>query len=164
MPIEYRLTGGAANTNPAASLGGVMSSTVISATELHNLFDKVEVAEREVGDIEYRYVDIYNNSAAPTTVQSLYIETQTSSSETDIAIGIDTVAGSHASNANLELLTNESTAPASVVLSQPVVGSPIACPVLGAYQAIRMAVRWTVAAGSQAIPNDLGKIRFAHLY
>lgn len=58
--IQLRLTGGAANADPDASLGGVMSSEQLSATALNNLFDNVSPGESEDGDTEYRAIDLYN--------------------------------------------------------------------------------------------------------
>lgn len=160
-----RLTGGATNTLPGSSLGGLTSSTVISLTALHNLFDKVEVAEREAGSIEYRAFDIVNTGDTASTSQVLYILSNTTSTDTSISIGYDATAGSHATNAALETIGSQTTAPASPVISfsQPTLETPITLPAIAAGQAIRVWIRWTVSAGSSAFPNDSCSLRFSYL-
>lgn len=163
--IEFRLTGGASNSTPDLSLGGVASSTEISGTALHNLFDAVSEAERQAGDIEYRAFEIVNTGDTDTTTQNLYIESQTTSSDTDIAIGYDSTAGSHTLTDNLQTIANEGTAPSSPIISfsQPTSGSPIALPAIVAGEGIRCWVRWTVNAGSTSFPNDSATIRLSYL-
>lgn len=53
--LVFRLTGGASNSDPDASLGGVMSNTEISGTALNNLFDDVSPDEATSGSTEYRF-------------------------------------------------------------------------------------------------------------
>lgn len=160
-----RLTGGAGNSLPGLSLGGLTSSTTISLTALHNLFDKVEVAEREAGSVEYRAFDIVNIGDTATTEQTLHILSNTTSTDTSISIGYDATAGSHALNAALETVGSQTTAPASPVISfsQPTLGSPITLPAVTAGEAIRVWIRWTVSAGSSAFPNDSCSLRFSYL-
>ena len=47
----WRLSGGAANTNPLASLGGIMSTSTAAGS---NIFDDVTGDEGAAGDVEYR--------------------------------------------------------------------------------------------------------------
>jgi len=62
--LELRLTGGADNDDPDASLGGVASSEEVSGTPLNNLFDDITPAEAEAGCTEYRAISIYNSGDA----------------------------------------------------------------------------------------------------
>lgn len=50
--IKFYLTGGAANDDPNASLGGAISSVEIASGNLHNLFDKVTGDESSAGDVD----------------------------------------------------------------------------------------------------------------
>lgn len=59
--IQYRFSGGASNSNPNASLGGVKSSVSIGST----LFDDVSSAEAAAGSVEYRCYYIHNANATP---------------------------------------------------------------------------------------------------
>jgi len=99
--LEIRLTGGAGNSDPNASLGGVMSSTALSGTPMNNLFDNVDPDEAVAGDIEYRAVDIYNTGDAPATSVKVYT-VDTTSPDTEVNIGPD---------AGTQSIVDESTAP-----------------------------------------------------
>lgn len=50
--ILYKLSGGSGNSDPNASLGGVISTTTAST----NVYDDVGSAEAIAGDIEYRFL------------------------------------------------------------------------------------------------------------
>ena len=47
--IDFRLSGGAANSDVNASLGGAKSSTELVDATLHNLFDQVSGDEAQAG-------------------------------------------------------------------------------------------------------------------
>ena len=53
VDLEYRLSGGAANSDPILSIGGAMSSVEVTGS---TLFDTVSSAEAAAGDTEYRCV------------------------------------------------------------------------------------------------------------
>lgn len=161
--FQGRLTGGSSNTLPSLCLGGLTSSVTISLTALHNLYDKVEISERVAGSTEYRAFDIVNVGDAATTSQILYILSNTSSTDTNVEIGYDSTAGSHALNAALQTIANETTAPTGISFSQPTLEAPITLPPIAAGQAIRVWIKWVVAAGSSAFPADSFSIRFSFL-
>ena len=50
--LKFFFSGGGANDNPNASLGGAKSSVAITDNTLNNLFDDVSGTEHEAGDIE----------------------------------------------------------------------------------------------------------------
>lgn len=109
--IKFRLSGGAANTDPALSLGGVKSSVDAS-----NYFDDVSSAEASAGDTEYRCLYVHNNHGTLTLIGAkIWIQTQTPSGDTDVAIGL----GAAAVNATETATADESTAPGSVSFSAP---------------------------------------------
>lgn len=113
--IQYRLSGGASNTDVNASLGGAKSSTSVG-TGLHNLFDVVGSAEAATGDTEYRCVYVHNNHGT-LTMQSakIWISSNTPSTDTtvEIALGSSVVNGTETS------VANENTAPSGPTFSAP---------------------------------------------
>lgn len=109
--IKYRLSGGSSNTDPAASLGGVKSSTDAS-----NYFDDVSSAEASAGDTEYRCVYVHNNHGSLTLIGAkVWIQANTPSGDTDVSIGL----GTSAVNGTEQTVADESTAPSGVSFSQP---------------------------------------------
>jgi len=109
--IKYRLSGGAANSDPMFSLGGAKSSVAAS-----NYFDDVSSAEATSGDVEYRCIYVHNNHGSLTLQGAkIWIQTQTPSGDTDVAIGL----GSSAINGTETATANESTAPGGVSFTQP---------------------------------------------
>lgn len=109
--IKYRLSGGAANTDPSASLGGVISST-----DAANYFDSLSSAEAAAGSIEYRCIYVYNNHPTLTMLGTkVFIQTQTPSPDTDVSIGL----GAAAIGAAEQTVGSETTAPPGVTFSAP---------------------------------------------
>jgi hypothetical protein len=163
--IEFRLTGGATNTNPNASLGGVMSSTSLSATALNNLFDNVTPDEASAGGTEYRMIDVYNSGDAAGTSVEIYIDPNTTSVDTSLEMGEDDTNNPHVSGASLELLADESTAPVSPVITFNThgTGAKLALPDIPAGEAARIAVKRIVTAGAVNTSSDSAtlKVQFA---
>ena len=145
--IQYRLSGGASNSDPALSLGGVKSSTAAS-----NYFDDVSSAEASAGDTEYRCVYVHNNHGTLSLIGAkVFIQTNTPSSDTDVAIGL----GSSAINGTEQTVANESTAPTGVSFSAPTTfagGLAIGDLAAGAHKAVW--VRRTVNAGAAAYADS----------
>jgi hypothetical protein len=106
--IKFRLSGGGANSDPNAALGGAKSSTEITDATLHNLFDQVSSAESSAGDTEYRCFYVHNAHAS-LTLQSakVWIQTNTPSANTSAEISL----GTSAVNATEQTIANENTAP-----------------------------------------------------
>ena len=83
--IVYRLSGGAANADPALSIGGAKSSVASGST----IFDDVSSVEASAGDVEYRLVYVHNGHATlDYQTAAVWIQTQTPSASTDVAIGL----------------------------------------------------------------------------
>lgn len=107
--IKYYLSGGATNTDPNASLGGVISTTELVDDTLHTLFAKVGAAEALAGSTKYRALYIKNTNAASLTLQDIvaYISSQTTSGDTSIEISVAT----EIADATIQTIVNEDTAP-----------------------------------------------------
>jgi hypothetical protein len=117
--LEVRLTGGASNTSPAASLGGAMSTVsggLITTAVANNLFDDVSSAEATAGDVEYRGFAVKNaHGSLQLQNPAVWIDTLTSSADTEVDIGMAV----EAINVTMATIANESTAPTSVTFSRP---------------------------------------------
>lgn len=150
--IHYRLSGGAANTDVNASLGGAESSTQVANASLHNLFDLVSSAESAAGDTEYRCIYIHNNHAT-LALQSakVWINTNTPNAGSTVEIGL----GAAAINAAETAVANESTAPAGVTFSAPATeGTALVIGNLPAGQYKALWVKRIITAASGAYNAD----------
>ena len=149
--IQLRLSGGAANANPNASLGSAISANAVGAG-LHNLFDVVSGAESAAGDTEYRCIYVRNGHASLTLYGAVvFISSNTPSAGTDAAIGV----GTSAINGTEQTVANENTAPTGVTFSQPTTAATgLALGDLGPGQHKAVWVRRTVSAGAAAYNND----------
>lgn len=159
--LQLRLTGGAANSDPDASLGGIMSSSQVSGTALNNIFDDVEPGEAETGETEYRMLDIYNAGDETATGVEAYIDPQTSSDDTSLEIGEDDTNNPHAAAADLETLANEEAAPESPAITFGTHGSgaKLALPDIPAGQACRIALKRIVSAAADNTSNDQASVK-----
>ena len=157
--IKFRLSGGAANADANASIGGAKSSVEIADATLHNLFDIVSSAEGAAGDIEYRCFYVHNGHAT-LTLQSakVFIQTQTPDSDTSVEIGL----GAAAVNATETAVANESTAPAAVTFSTAAgAGNALAIGDIPAGQHKAVWVKRIVTAGAAAYNADSVLLRVA---
>ena len=157
--VGFFLSGGGANSDPNASLGGVISSTQITSGALNNLFDDVSSAEALAGDVEYRCIYVQNiYSGSPEIVAeniSLFVQTLSPSTDTSFAIGV----AAEGANVTAETIANESSAP---VGNSPNVeffessASPHALALgnLSPGEWIGVWIRRTVSAAASAYTND----------
>jgi len=110
--IKFYLSGGASNSDPAASLGGVCSSVEIIDSTLHNLFDKVTGDESAVGDTEYRAFFVKNNHSSLSLENAkLWISTNTPGGDS-VEIGKESSSGD-----SKQTISSESTAPTAISFS-----------------------------------------------
>lgn len=159
--IDFHLSGGGANADPNASLGGVRSSTQLVDATLHNLFDIVSGDEAAAGDAEYRCFYV-RNAHGTLTLQNaeVYIQSNTPSGDTDVAIGLDPAGvGDGSATGVAATAADESTAPAGVTFSQPASGTPLAIGNLAPGESQAIWVRRDVAAAAAAYNNDQAVIR-----
>lgn len=115
--IKYRLSGGASNSDPNASLGGAKSSTEITSGSANNLWDNVAGDEHASGnDVEYRGAYVHNGHGSLTLQGTkFWIDSLTSSGDTEFDIAL---AG-EGLNSTMETIANESTAPAGESFTRP---------------------------------------------
>ena len=148
--IKIYLSGGAANADPNAALGGAVSSVELVGDTLHNLFDKVTGAEAAVGDTEYRAVFIRNTHATLTLEGAkVFILTNTVSGDTSVeialadeAIGIETI----------ETIANENTAPVGPTFSTADgTGNALVIGNLAPGEEKAIWIKWIVGAAAVAV-------------
>lgn len=160
--IVYRLSGGAANTDKNASLGGAMSTAaggIITPGAANNVWDDVSGAEAAAGDIEYRCIYVTNTHGSLTLQNSVvWIDALTTSASTEFDIALDPAAvGANATASSAD----ENTAPTggTVTFTRPTTkggGLSIGDIPAGSKKAIWL--RRTVTAGASAA-SDTGSIR-----
>jgi len=110
--IKYKLSGGASNSDPNASIGGAVSANDAPA----GVFSDVTSAEAAAGKISYRCEYVKNTHATLTLIGAkVWVQTNTPSADTDISIGL----GAAAVNATETAIANETTAPSGVSFSAP---------------------------------------------
>lgn len=108
--IKYRLSGGGSNTDPNASLGGVISSTDAGSS----IFDNVSSGEASAGDTEYRCVYVKNNHGSLTlTSPKVWIQANTPSGDTAVEISL----GTSAVNGTEQTVADENTSPSGTSFS-----------------------------------------------
>jgi hypothetical protein len=118
--LELHLSGGAANTDKNAALGGARSTAgggvVPEASTPNSLFDDVSGAEETAGDIEYRGVFVRN--VGDVEAQSVVVWlTDTADGGTTIAIAAADEAADDVDP--IETIANENTAPSGPSFSTP---------------------------------------------
>lgn len=149
--LIFTLTGGASNTNPAASLGGVGSSEELSATALNNLFEDVSPADAVAGDDEYKAIDIYNNGDAEAVSVEFYFDAQSTSGDTDVAAGLDS---------GTQTIVDKDTAPSSptITFTAPTSASKLSVSNIAAGSRQRVWIRRHVDAAAGNLANDLATL------
>ena len=150
--LVLRLTGGASNNDPNASLGGTRSSVAVSGTAMNNLFDNVSPDEATAGDVEYRAVDLVNTGDATAVSVTAYFEPNTSSADTQLAVGSDGVESTKS-------IADEGAAPAGVSFTEPTSGAKLSLPNIPAGEGCRLFFRRTVTAGAGNTANDAATIK-----
>lgn len=155
--IEYRLSGGAANSDVNASIGGAMSSVEVVTASLHNLFDAVSAAEASAGDTEYRCIYVKNNHGSLTlTAAKIWVQTNTPSGDTAIAIAL----GGEGNGGTAETPANENTAPAGETFSAPTdYSGGLSLGNLAAGEFYPVWIRRTVTASAAAYSADSTVLR-----
>jgi len=147
--IKFYLSGGAANSNPALSLGGIISSVEVNPA---TLWDNISSAEAAAGDTEYRCIYVKNTSVADTLLAAAaWVSSNTPSASTTLDIGL----GFAAVNSTETAVGGEGTAPSGPTFSAPstkAAGLVIGDMAAGAYKALWL--RRTVTAGAAAYNND----------
>ena len=108
--IKFYLSGGVNNTEVNDSLGGVMSTTEVVDSNLHNLFDKTLGTESTAGDTEYRCIYVKNTHASlELELAKIWISSNSVNPANAIWIARDVIG----KNGEAETETNENTAPSN---------------------------------------------------
>ena len=119
--IEMHLSGGSANTSPAASIGGARSTAaggiVPETATANSLFDDVTGTEEQAGDDEYRCVYLRNVGTVDAQNTVVWLSANTPDAQTNIEIGLG--ASAIGASSTETAVANENTAPASVTFSSP---------------------------------------------
>lgn len=157
--LKWYLSGGGGNSDPNAALGGAISSTEVG-TSIHSLFDRVTGAEALSGDIEYRCVFFKNTDADADGLidPKVFIETNTSSADTTLAIALDPAG----KNASATTIGDEGTTPTGPSFSTPTdYAGGLALPSAPYAQNdyVGIWIRRTVTAGAANAASDAANIR-----
>lgn len=161
--IQLFLSGGGANADPNASLGGAISTTQIdSVTTLHNLFDKVTSAETTAGITEYRCFYVKNTNGTLTWESVVaWIGTNTPSGDTSVEIAI----GSSGVNGTEPAIADEidsGSVLSGLSFSAPATqGAALAIGDIPSDQHMAIWVKRVVNPGASAYSNDGATINFA---
>lgn len=152
--LEVRLSGGAANTDPNAALGGARSTAgggvVPTSLTANSLFDDVTGAEEQAGDIEYRCVYLRNTGGVDAQSTVVWLSANTADADTTIDIGL----GTSAVNGTEQTVANENTAPSGVTFSAPTTeGAGLSIGTLATTEHKALWLRRTVTAAAGA-SND----------
>ena len=161
--IKFFLSGGASNSDPDDSRGGVISSFELVNGTLENLFDVVSLSEASTGHEDYRCFYIKNINLTDSIFDiRAWIETNTPSPTTTVAIGADPAGvGDGVTTGVAVTIVGEVTAPAGVVFTTPGnagAGVPGGVTLLPE-QCIAIWVRRTISAGTSPVPSDDCRIR-----
>lgn len=153
--LELHLSGGAANTDPNAALGGARSTAgggvVPEALTANSLFDDVSGAEEQAGDIEYRGIYVYNAGDVDAESVKLWISSNTPDTGTQIAVAL----GDEGLEATLETIANENTAPSGPTFSEPASeGAGLSLGTIGAGERYGIWLRRTVNADAGASEDE----------
>lgn len=156
--IKYYLSGGAANTDPDAALGGKVSTTeVVFSPDLNNLFDDVTADQALAGAVEYRCLYVFNGHATDgLSSGKMWISANTPSAGTEIAIGLDPAGvGDGDTTGEAATIADEETAPVGVTFSSPSTeGASLAIAAMAAQEGFALWVRRTVTTDTEAASDD----------
>jgi hypothetical protein len=145
--LVQRLSGGAANSNVSASIGGAKSSNAAPAGR----FGTISGAEAAAGVTKYRCTYVQNGHGTLTAIgAAVSVQSDTPDSGTVVAVGV----GAAAVNAAETAIANETTAPAAVTFGTSATLGDIPA---GQYRAVWE--RLTVSAGAAAVTGDAYNLR-----
>lgn len=165
--MKFFLSGGAANTDPNASIGDEVSATEVDfGTIAENLFDNVTAGEALAGHVDYRCIYLFNTNGSDTLEDvKIWIETNTPSASTSIKIGLDPAGiGDGSATGVADTPVDDETAPAGVSFSAPAnEGAALAIGDLEAGEGIAVWIERTVDADAPAAASDGFTLRIAGL-
>ncbi len=114
MTFQIFLSGGASNTDPDASLGGIISSTQMVDATVENLFDNVKRKEILVGKNEFRAFYI-KNSSSTLPIHGAVIYVDQDPLQTTVTFGLDPAGSGNGSTTGvMQTIPTEDTIPTGV--------------------------------------------------
>ena len=115
--LKLYLSGGAANSDPDASLGGAKSSVAVSSSSLNNIFDDVTGTEAGAGDVEYRCIYFVQEDADASGLADPVVWVSAAPNVSGVATGeaIAYAVDLAGKNAEADTVADESTAPSPTV-------------------------------------------------
>lgn len=146
--IKFYLTGGAANADPDASLGGTGSSVEIVDPAINNLFDNVEPTETLSGDlVEYRAIDFRNDGDATAENVSFHF-TPTVNTESEVAVWFDSTG--------TQTIANETIEPTGAAgnWTEPILAAKLSLANLAAAASHRLWIRRTINQSADNLTGD----------
>jgi hypothetical protein len=147
--VELRLTGGATNNGPSLSLGGIMSSVVVAATSINNLFDNTNQDEAQIGSTDYRAIDITNTSTdMEILTPTVYLNPLVNSSSVTISLGLETTGNPHVSTWSGVITTAENIDPTGISFAQYPSSAPLSLSDIAVGQVQRLWIKRSVAANA----------------
>jgi len=157
--VAFRLSGGAGNTDPLASIGGAMSNTALTA---NTIFDTVTAGEALSGEAEYRKVFLYNDGDKALTNIRVWISDQPVQGVIGLALD---GAGK---NADGDTVANENTAPTGEIFDDTTdpIDNAIAVPDLAAGDRHAIWLRRTISAATPgvALGSNSAELRVDYEY
>lgn len=149
--IKQYMSGGAANSDGNASIGGVKSSNE-APTNLNGFWDLVDSSEASLGDVEYRCLYVHNSHGTITAQNvDVYISSNTPSGDTVIAVGL----GTSAVSGTEQTIADEDTDPAGVSFSAPSTrGTGLSIGDLAPGESKAVWLRRTITSNASAYNND----------
>ena len=157
--IGLFLTGGSANTNPNASLGGNVSTTQVVSNNLHNLFRRITDSEASSGVTLYRCLALKNRDAVDELRNLHFYMVYDTKSADSLALYSRAQAGR---NVVETAVANEFTAPTGSNINFIAAlnrSGGLSLGNLGVGDFINIWLRYTVQPGSINFANDEFKIR-----
>lgn len=139
--VRQRLSGGAANADPALAIGGAMSSEGVTlAPGQTGLFGNVDTGSETV---DYRGIYIVNNEDTQAVNATVYVSSQFAEQSLELALG----AAVEDVNVEIETLADAFTAPGGVSFSAPTTAETgVDLGVIGAGESLGFWLRRTVPA------------------
>ena len=152
--LDYYYSGGASNTDAEASLGGAKSTVaggIIVSGQSNNDMDDITGQESEDGIEIYRAFFLQNNHATLTfQTPKLYIESQTSSSTTEVSVGV----APEAKNTAIELLSDEESIPTVTFMQPANAAAGLSLVDLDSGDYVGWWIKYNVTAGTAAISDS----------
>ena len=150
--LEFRMSGGASNTDVNAALGGAMSTVgggVITTNVLNNDMDDITGTEASAGITIYHAYYYKNNHGSLSWLSPVFwIDSQTTSATTDVAVALS----DEAKNTTMETIGSETTAPSGPSFTTPAnkaAGLALTTLAFSEYRGIW--ARYVVTAGTTAV-------------